>query len=66
MAAFYLKEHEDLGPAVSKQDLEKLFAKAVTPSDVKEVKIDFKNRVIKGKYKPEKNWKTKSIKFIVK
>ena len=66
MAVFVLKGHENLGHAVSKQDLQALFAKAMAPSNVKEVKIDFKNRVIKGKYKPEKNWKVKSIKFIVK
>ena len=49
---------------VSKQDLLAMFKKAVAPSDVKDVTIDFKNKVIKGKYKSEKSWKTKKIKFI--
>jgi len=49
---------------VSKQDLLAMFKKAVAPSDVKDVTIDFKNKVIKGKYKSEKSWKAKKIKFI--
>ena len=49
---------------VSKQDLLAMFKKAVAPSDVKDVTIDFKNGVVKGKYKSDKSWKTKKIKFI--
>ena len=67
MGVFIFESDKDLVKprhAVTMQDLHKMFESALAPDEVKEITIDFKNGVIKGKYKSEKSWKTKTIKFI--
>jgi len=67
MGVFIFKSSEGLDKpehGVTKQDLQKMFKRALAPDDVKDITIDFKNGVVKGKYKFGKSWKTKKINFI--